>query len=171
MKAQREVGAGMQRGVPYLWVQHNKGHCSCTRDPSSCWGLRGQLVPGFSGRRLMASPTSCRQRNYSPSVGTRSAQSFGWGPFPTFGLTLSSRNWSQNCATLRGLWSITSHRFSCFSSSEEELHPSCKRPATEFSSTEASTLYSPPNSHWLPLKMFAIFSLCFSMSQCKKLSL
>lgn len=123
MKARREVGAGMQWGVPYLWVQHNKeGHCSCTRDPSSRWGLRGQLLPGFSGMRLMASPTSCRQRNYPPSVGTRSVQSFGLGPFPTFGLTPSSRNWSQNRAAPRGLWSITSHRFwfSCFSFSEEE---------------------------------------------------
>lgn len=84
MIPKHKVGIGMRREAPSSWVAHNKAvHRSHPRDHSTCWGLWGQFVLGIAGRRVMASATICKQRNYSLSVGTEGAQSFGLGSFPS----------------------------------------------------------------------------------------
>lgn len=165
MKPKCKVDVGMQRKAPSLWAPHNKAvNPSHPRDHSPCWGPWAQLVLGIAVRRVMASTTTCRQRNYSPSVGTGGAQSFGLDSFPSWSSIPPSQNWSQNltvlhwedCDQLRvmGIGSSASPLLK-----RKPLPPGAHNLLQHSLAQKCVRILSSP--HWWLLKKFAVFSLGF----------
>lgn len=174
MKPKSKVGAGMRRGTPIL-----TGSARQRGAQLPPWGpqllLGGttlSLVLLARGSQLHPPPAD---KEIIPQVwapGVRRASD--GAPFP-----LSARRhpakiepetgWCCTGGTLitgHGVW------FSCFSSSEEEpLSPgACDLlRGSPVQRRLRHILLSP--AHWLLLKTFAIFSLGFSVTQCRKLSL
>lgn len=173
MKPKSGVGAGMRRGPPSLWIWHNKeGHHLHLGTPAPARGCGAGLSLG-GGSWLHPSHAD---KEIIPGVwapGVRRA--LDWAPSPLWArhrpAKIDPKNrWrcTEETMTDSQSWGLVLLLLLFWRGAR---NPRCTRPASGFTGAEASAACSPLPSHWLLWKTFAIFSLGFSVSQCRRLSL